>query len=238
MSAPILGRVNHAQLELLNLERSPASGETAEDNQGSQNASKRWVKDAADSLQAALDEKNGYPGKHSWNPGDITDNEVQQNDLVASKWPLFLPALVAFIGDHDARVRERGLWLVSAFLHKLPTETLRHSGVGDVLQDAIFPTLASLPTLTPEHESAQLLRAAYPVLLQLALADLDAQNWHGWRVLDKILRDGVLESYSHASHYATIAEILMHTAASIVRYLGIRSARHLQVNQYTHSFTI
>lgn len=165
----------------------------------------------------------------------IANKGCQQHDLIDEKWPLFLPALLAFTTDHDITVRERGLQLVSVFVHKCSPKTLRNTGVGDLLQDAIFPTLLSLPKLTPEPESAKLLRAAYPVLMQLAQADPDPEHPLRRRILDKVLRDGILEGYHHASEHVTIAEILMRNAAGIVSCLGVFSVRHLQVSHYLQS---
>ncbi|UNI20373.1 hypothetical protein JDV02_006467 [Purpureocillium takamizusanense] len=154
--------------------------------------------------------------------------EKANNTLVDEKWPLFLPALLAFTTDYDAMVREKGLRFVSIFLHKLSARILKKSGVGDLLQDAIFPTLLSLPSVTPERQSAMLLRAAYPVFLQLAEADPDPNHRFKKNVLDKVLRDGILQGYYHAVEYATIVEILLHSAASVVSCLGLSSVRHLQ----------
>ncbi|KAL3960498.1 hypothetical protein ACCO45_005615 [Purpureocillium lilacinum] len=64
--------------------------------------------------------------------------------------------------------------------------------------------------------------------MQLAQADPDPEHPLRRRILDKVLRDGILEGYHHASEHVTIAEILMRNAAGIVSCLGVFSVRHLQ----------
>lgn len=142
---------------------------------------------------------------------------------------MFLPVLLALVEDHETRVREKGLATLATFLSKCTLKTLRVTGIGHLFEEAVFPTLLFLPNLTPEQDSADLLRLAYPALLQLAEADPDPQSHQRRRLLDRLIRDGIMAGYLHASQYATIVQVLMRNMATTVSCLGIFSVKHLQV---------
>jgi hypothetical protein len=124
------------------------------------------------------------------------------------------------------------------FLSKCPPNILTSTGIGTVFQDAIFPTLLYLPSLTPEPESITLLRPAYAALLALAKTDEDTGSAGRRKQLDKLLRDGVFAAYHHASEYIHIVEVLMDVTADIVSALSIYSAKHLQVSQSHRCTTV
>lgn len=126
-------------------------------------------------------------------------------------------------------MRQRGIDILNVFLTKCPVDILRSSGIGTVFQESVFPSLMFLPTLTPELESAALLRSAYRTLLMLALADSDPAAKKRRALLDKILRDGVLAGYFHASQHMRVVEVLMQSAAQVVEKLEIYAVKHLQV---------
>ncbi|PNY29990.1 Uncharacterized protein TCAP_00065 [Tolypocladium capitatum] len=154
--------------------------------------------------------------------------ENASTSLIAENWPLFLPVLLVLVEDHETHVREKGLATLATFLSKCTLKTLRATGIGNLFEEAVFPMLLFLPNLTPEQDSANLLRLAYPVLLQLAEADPDPQSHKRRRLLDRLVRDGIMAGYSHASQHATIVQVLMHNMAAAVSCLGIFSVKHLQ----------
>lgn len=125
------------------------------------------------------------------------------------------------------------------FLAKFPDKTLRDTGLAQVFEDAIFPTLAFLPSLTPESESVLLLSAAYAALLRLA----DKQPALGKDgvpgapkngLLDKMLREGVLTGYFHAKEHVKIVEVLCRQTAAIVGEMGVHAVKHLKVSKPMH----
>ena len=160
---------------------------------------------------------------------NISNGKYYQESLIQEQWPLFLPALVATIEETEPHIRERGLQLLHTFLLKCTANTLSSTGIGRLFERLVFPITQYLPSLTPEHKSARLLRAAYQVLLQLARADPEPQSPARRRLLDKLMRDGIIASYFHASQYAIVTEILMHNAAEIVSLLGVLCVTHLRV---------
>lgn len=152
-----------------------------------------------------------------------------QSDLVQANWPLFTPVLLTLLEDRETLIRRKGLDTLITFIEKTPPKILTSTGIGTVFQEAVFPTLLYLPTLTPEAESVTLLRPAYAALLALAKADEDQQSLDRRKQLDKLLRDGVFAAYHHSSEHLRIVEVLMDASSEIVAALSIYAAKHLQV---------
>ena len=88
-----------------------------------------------------------------------------------------------------------------------------------------------LPSLTEEKGSLQILRAAYPALIELANARFAGEKERRARekALDRILRDGVFKGYAHAGEYVGIAEVLVEQMIALIEGMGIHSAKHLKV---------
>lgn len=122
------------------------------------------------------------------------------------------------------------------FLTKFPDNILRDTGLANVFGDALFPTLHFLPTITPEDESIQLLSPAYKSLLMLA-GKVNARAKSGpntshtprARLLDRILRDGVLAAYFHAKEHVRICQLLFYINMWLVKDMGINAVKHLKV---------
>jgi len=108
-------------------------------------------------------------------------------------------------------------------------QVIRTSGVDSVFQEAVFPTLLFLPSLTPEEESVRLLRAAYNALMSLALVDSDVDAKRRVQLLDKVLREGVFTGYFHASQHIHVVQVIMESAGEVVNGLQIAAVKHLQV---------
>jgi hypothetical protein len=104
-----------------------------------------------------------------------------------------------------------------------------------VFEDAIFPTLSFLPSLTPEQESVDLLVPAYDALLILArkqpavgkegIAGAPKNSF-----LDRMLREGVLGGYFHAKDHVRIVEVLCQQTAAILDEMGVHAVKHLKVS--------
>ncbi|KAK4151349.1 mitochondrial CCA tRNA nucleotidyltransferase [Chaetomidium leptoderma] len=156
--------------------------------------------------------------------------------LIAKHWPLFIPVLLTLADDSTTPIRRRGVLILTDFLAKFPDKTLRDTGLAMVIEDAIFPTLGFLPSLTPESESLQLLGAAYGALLSLANKqpavvvgkDDGIPGAPKNSLLDKMLREGVLMGYFHAKQHVRIVEVLCQQTAAILNEMGVHAVKHLK----------
>lgn len=158
---------------------------------------------------------------------------------MSKQWPLFIPVLLTLLDDGATRVRSRGLVILDAFLRKFPDNILRDTGLASVFEDAVFPTLHFLPSITPEDDSVQLLGQAYTALLSLAgklsaspPAGKVASSTPRAKLLDKMLREGVLSAYFHAKEQIRIVGVLLVHAAKILNEMGIHSVKHLKVSGF------
>jgi hypothetical protein len=146
--------------------------------------------------------------------------------------------LLTIAEDEDAATRTDGLSIVKSFLEKCPANIIQSTGIGMVFQEAMFPSLLFLPSLTPEKESIKLVSAAYDALLVLAQLEEDPQSSSRRALLDKMLRDGILTGYQHASEYIGVVEVLLTKAEAIINQLQIYSAKHIQVGVQLFSATL
>ncbi|KAK0714934.1 hypothetical protein B0H67DRAFT_229057 [Lasiosphaeris hirsuta] len=158
--------------------------------------------------------------------------DQSHEQLIGKHWPLFIPVLLTLTDDNTTAVRCRGLKILTNFLAKFPSKTLRNAGLSQVFEDAIFPTLSYLPTLTPENESVQLLDPAFEALLCLAntmeSTTPSGTTNHKIKLLDKMLREGVFSAYFHAKVHVHIVELLYRQLALILKQMGIYAVKHLK----------
>ncbi|KAM5386711.1 hypothetical protein ACJZ2D_000004 [Fusarium nematophilum] len=152
----------------------------------------------------------------------------EQPSLIQEHWPLFTPVLLTLVEDESIDVKSKGLEILASFVSKCPVQVLHNTGIGRVFEDATFPFLLYLPSVTPEDESTSILVPAYNVLISLAEAYEDHHSLERRRLLDKVLREGVFAGHFHASQYNRIVQVLMQKTASIVKCLGIYSIKHLK----------
>jgi tRNA nucleotidyltransferase (CCA-adding enzyme) len=133
---------------------------------------------------------------------------------------------------------------------------LSRSGLADVFADSLKANFMLLPTLTPENESLTLLRQLYPAFRALVSATYAAEQLSTsikdghtgptlfkssaagdnrsypyrdarQKMLDAILRHGILASYNHASDYVAIAEFLVHEAVLVISDMRINAVKYL-----------
>lgn len=171
----------------------------------------------------------------SWN-GQLTSSFLQ-DVLVEKSWPLFTPVLLALLDDPDTKFKALGLAILGDFLAKCPGKVLVQTGLGDIFEQSVFPSLLSLPTLTPETESLLLLDPAYSAIIQLAriqfpgAGDIDKKN----RLLTRLLREGVFMGYWQASDYVGIVQLLARQTTSIINELGFLATAHLKATPHVSS---
>ncbi|KAF2238931.1 poly A polymerase C-terminal region-like protein [Viridothelium virens] len=180
-----------------------------------------------------------------WVLRSLSDGETERN------WGLLLPPLLTIVDDIDHSMKARGCTMLKLLLGHTPPSLLARTGVADVIEEAVMPYLSYLPTLTPEDESIALLSAAYPTLLTLSRVrylDIDSrrkpqrktQNRTSEDIflstpkdrkihfLDKIVRQGVLSGFAHASSHVRVAETLFKHLMPLIQELGIEFVKHLK----------
>jgi hypothetical protein len=119
---------------------------------------------------------------------------------------------------------------------------LTQTGLGEVFEDAITPTLMFLPNITPVDESVQLLEPAYHALIVLGQVLYGEEMKDGKTVKaqkgkkeeemkfwDRVIRKGVLMGYAHASEHPAIVEVLLRNLGVVVEKMGIDAVKHLKV---------
>lgn len=158
----------------------------------------------------------------------------RQELLIQDHWPLFMPVLLGLVEHESIEVKTRGLNILALFVGKCPDRVLQNTGIGRVFADVAFPLLLSLPSVTPEVQSISILAPAYDVLIKLAESTGSSDNTGRRRLLDKILRDGILAGHFHASQHTRIIQILMQQTTSVVNSLGIYTTKHLTVRHYLY----
>lgn len=149
-----------------------------------------------------------------------------------ANWPLIIPPLLALIDDSSIKYKVKGCNFLAIFLQKCSSLLLERTGLGGIFETAVLPCLLSLPSLTEEAESLQMLKAAYPVLISLALVRFPGKKHQVARIkaLDKILRNGILKGYALAGEHVKLAELLVNEMTVLVNELGIESVKHLKVS--------
>ena len=149
-----------------------------------------------------------------------------------ANWPLIIPPLLALIDDSSLKYKIIGCNSLLSLLRKCPTDLLERTGLGDVFENAVMPCLSYLPSLTEESDSLRILGAAYPVLIHLALVRFPDERKHAARVkaLDRVLRNGIMNGYTHAGDHVKIAELLIHQTTRLVNEMNIEFVRHLKVH--------
>lgn len=150
---------------------------------------------------------------------------------VQLNWPLLIPPLLALIDDTSIKYKIKGCNLLAIFLQRCPSLLLERTGLGEIFENTVTPCLLSLPSLTEETESLEMLKVAYPALRSLALVRFPDGQRQAAKVkaLDKILRDGVLKGYAQAGEHVRIGTLLVNEVTVLVRELGIESVKHLKV---------
>ncbi|KAI0173324.1 hypothetical protein GGR52DRAFT_381226 [Hypoxylon sp. FL1284] len=180
---------------------------------------------------------------------------VRQADpeRLQNRWPLYTPVLLTLLDEPGPEaLRVRALGLLRAFWARCPAGLMRRTGLADVFEQAVFPALLCLPTLTPDDESLEILGAAYPALIEMAglVADLpeadlsslettspDAASKQQQKqeltqaqrnLLDKIVREGILVGYHHAREHIQIVGLLCEMLVCIINGMGILAVKHLK----------
>ena len=154
-----------------------------------------------------------------------------QEGLISNNWHLFIPPLMTLLDDPTTSVRASGLTILSEFLKKTPPKMLVQTGLSDLLEEALMPTLSFLPTLTPVAESQLLLQKAYAALLELGhirYASEDSKPGRN-RFYDRLMREGIFYGIHHCGDITIILELLLAEMGEIINRLHIYSIKHAKV---------
>ncbi|PYH41573.1 tRNA adenylyltransferase [Aspergillus saccharolyticus JOP 1030-1] len=141
-----------------------------------------------------------------------------------------IPPILALIDDELTPHRIRGCTLLTSLLQPIrasQSDILRRTNLSSVFESAIRPCLLSLPTITPENESLELLTTAYPALHALLETSYGGdrqrhpqQSEALTHALTQTLRDNLISSFHHISSTSPI------TAQSSVSYPALTSFPH------------
>ncbi|KAF8849142.1 hypothetical protein BDZ45DRAFT_604813 [Acephala macrosclerotiorum] len=183
---------------------------------------------------------------------------VASQDTITAHWNMFIPPLLTLLDTPTVNILVPSLETLSAFLPKLSTKLLQQTGLGEVFEDAVMPTLLYLPSITPVEESVQILPAAFEALFALcnvryppptpsmdpgalgsrssSLITLNSKtssmeaNTPDQRLafLDRVMRKGILTAYLHASDLPQITTILLLALSTLVSKMGINCVKHLK----------
>ena len=167
-----------------------------------------------------------------------------------------VPSLLALIDDNSVASKTSGCTLLSQTLVPIKdskSDILQRTNLASVFEDAIRPCLLSLPTITPENDSIQLLSAAYPALFSIMTIELQnvspatsdakkkAEEAYTKR-LAATLRENLLASFTHVSStntttisgsgpsfpYPRLSTVLLNQTSAALQGLGIHSTKYLQ----------
>ncbi|KAG5985324.1 hypothetical protein E4U55_006096 [Claviceps digitariae] len=150
-----------------------------------------------------------------------------ETEYVAGNWHFFVPFLINLTGSHEITARGKALQLIVIFLAKCPAMTLFTTGIDHLLENAIFPLLHFVPPLTLEDDSAIMLATAYQVLTDLAVKNHALHDRSRRRLLDKLLREGVLQTHQHALEHVKVTTVLLKSTTKVVSFLGIFATKHV-----------
>ncbi|KAI1369391.1 hypothetical protein F5Y08DRAFT_352101 [Xylaria arbuscula] len=176
---------------------------------------------------------------------------VAQSDaeLLQEHWPLYTPVLLTLLDEpQPTSLKLRSLTIFRVFWRACPDGLLSRTGLAEVFEQAVFPTVLNLPSITPEAESCDLLAAAYPALLDMAglenlddkrgaaaggSADVGPPESAGFseaqrKLLDKIIREGVMVGYHHAKQHVRLVDLLCQTLCRLMSGMGILSIKYLK----------
>ncbi|OKP13357.1 hypothetical protein PENSUB_959 [Penicillium subrubescens] len=171
-------------------------------------------------------------------------------------FPLLVPAILALIDDNNLTFKRTGCELLSKILqpiHQSGSDILVRTNLTSVFEDAITPCLLSLPTITAEDSSIQLLGAAYPALLSLFKTvyktpspkksnDQNEKDRETYAAkVSKILRSNLISSFHHIGSstptaistsasfpHPRLSTFLLEWITTFVKELGINTTKYLQ----------
>lgn len=154
---------------------------------------------------------------------NITSTDAENN------WSFFIPTILNLIDDHEVGIKAKGCdftLLLSRRIGKNAQAIWDRTGVNRIFIDSIEPCLLYLPPSVSPSESAHLLSAALPALIEVATRlDTDDETTI---FLDTLVRRGILKGMSQAGSNIELGMVLMEQLKVLIERLGINVVRHLK----------
>ncbi|KAK7955930.1 uncharacterized protein PG986_005152 [Apiospora aurea] len=149
------------------------------------------------------------------------------------------PVLLTLLDESETPLKGRALNIFGGFWSGCPPGLMDQVGLASVFEDAVFPAVHFLPNITPEAESRLILNAAYPALFQLAgLTKAAVDQDHDTataaltpaqrKLLDRIIREGILTGYFHAKDHIQLTSVFCDKLSYAVNGMGILSVKYLK----------
>ncbi|KAG6003890.1 hypothetical protein E4U21_001611 [Claviceps maximensis] len=156
--------------------------------------------------------------------------QTVETEYVAGHWHCFVPFLIDLTESHEMTAKTKALQLIITFVAKCPAMTLFTTGIDRLLENAIFPLLYFVPPLSSEDDSVILLATAFQALVDIAVKDPALPARSRRRLLDKLLREGLLQIHQHALEYVKVTTILLRSTTKVASFLGIFAIKHISVS--------
>ncbi|ODQ51322.1 hypothetical protein SAICODRAFT_8977 [Saitoella complicata NRRL Y-17804] len=146
---------------------------------------------------------------------------------------LIVPPILALLDVANPRHKLRGVRVLQEMLNRVPRDMVEKTGLGTVFWDALMLCLTYLPPMVPADVSLPLLREAFGGLRELAelrtfsVVNTEEKERKRAKVLDEVMRSGVLKGMVYAGDQVEVAEVLMTELGMLVEAMGIWSVKHL-----------
>ncbi|KAJ5195965.1 hypothetical protein N7449_006444 [Penicillium cf. viridicatum] len=179
----------------------------------------------------------------------LSQYQPEDKTQFETHFQLFVPTILAMVDDNNLPFKTKGCTLLTQLLQpiqKSGSDILRRTNLTSVFEDAVTPCLLSLPSITPEDRSLDILGAAYPALLSTlktaykgpTQSEKDKEAYT--TSLAKILRSNLISSFHHVSSstpasgstasfpHPHLSTFLLEKITIITNELGIHTTKYLQ----------
>ncbi|KAJ5178424.1 uncharacterized protein N7500_001123 [Penicillium coprophilum] len=179
----------------------------------------------------------------------LSQYQLEDKAEFEAHFQLFVPTILAMVDDNNLPYKTKGCALLTQLLQPIQSsgsDILRRTNLTSVFEDAVTPCLLSLPSITPEERSLELLGEAYPALLSTlktaykgpAQSEKDKEAYT--TSLSKILRSNLISSFHHVSSgtpasgstasfpHPHLSTFLLQKITIIIDELGIHTTKYLQ----------
>ncbi|KAI0722009.1 hypothetical protein C8T65DRAFT_629979 [Cerioporus squamosus] len=140
-------------------------------------------------------------------------------------WHLYIPPIMTFLDDHQAKYKLRGVRLASLLLRVAPPDLLRRTGVDTLLLNSLKTCLSFLHN----PETPDLIRAAVPASVQLTELTTAPASSTRFEQLCGLLGDGIIGNvWICASRDPETLQASTDVIPGVVRVLDIGVTRYLK----------
>ncbi|KAJ5952765.1 uncharacterized protein N7479_011178 [Penicillium vulpinum] len=179
----------------------------------------------------------------------LSQYQPEDKTQFEAHFQLFVPTILAMVDDNNLPFKTKGCALLTQLLQPIQvsgSDILRRTNLTSVFEDAVTPCLLSLPSITPEDRSIELLGEAYPALLSTLKTAYKGptqseQDKEAYTTsLAKILRSNLISSFHHISSstpasgstasfpHPRLSTFLLEMITTITNELEIHTTKYLQ----------